>query len=89
MMQANSSAASRQKQGNPAPRRKTNKEKKRAQHEQPVPLWLRLIFVGTLCLVAVLLGAVIGYGLIGDGYPLDALKFDTWRHIFDLVYEKV
>lgn len=28
---------------------------------------------------------MIGYGVLGDGRPLDALKPSTWQHIIDLV----
>lgn len=33
-------------------------------------------------LLLFLVGLVIGYGIIGDGKPLDVLKSGTWEHIF-------
>lgn len=35
-----------------------------------------------LILLLFLVGLVIGYGIIGDGKPLDVLKSSTWEHIF-------
>jgi len=49
------------------------------------PIWLRLVIVVALIAVSTIAGAVIGYGVIGDGNPLDALKWSTWQHIVDIV----
>lgn len=66
--------------------RKQQKLENKQNHA--VPIWLRLVLLATICLVALLLGSVIGYGLIGGGAPTDALKFDTWQHIVELVTSK-
>jgi anti-sigma factor RsiW len=50
-----------------------------------VPIWLRLVIVAVLIVVSTVTGAIIGYGVIGDGKPLDALKPSTWQHIVDIV----
>jgi len=68
--------------------RKQYKESNKKHHDDSVPIWLRFVLLGSICLVAVLSGAIIGYGLIGNGSPLDALRFDTWKHIVDLVVQK-
>ncbi|APC49720.1 DNA-directed RNA polymerase subunit beta [Virgibacillus halodenitrificans] len=49
------------------------------------PIWLRIIVVLLLCAIALTAGLMIGYGVIGDGTPTDALKKDTWQHIIDIV----
>jgi len=86
-MQANTAEKQPQRAG-AKPNRKQHKEGKRsARKERSVSVWLLLVVFGSFCLMAIILGAVIGYGLIGDGAPLDALRYDTWRHIFDLVTE--
>ncbi|WP_328797274.1 DNA-directed RNA polymerase subunit beta [Heyndrickxia sporothermodurans] len=38
--------------------------------------------------ISLILGVIIGYGVIGDGKPMDALKKSTWTHIIDLVNKK-
>ncbi|WP_338778833.1 DNA-directed RNA polymerase subunit beta [Metabacillus sp. FJAT-52054] len=49
------------------------------------PIWLRLLIVAFLFILAAITGAMVGYGVIGDGNPLDVLKPSTWQHIVDLV----
>ncbi|MGG3739256.1 DNA-directed RNA polymerase subunit beta [Aeribacillus pallidus] len=50
-----------------------------------IPIWLRLIIVVVLTFVSLVVGAVVGYGVIGDGKPSDTFKKSTWTHIIDLV----
>jgi len=64
-------------------------EKRQCFHKQDrvrlFPIWLRLVIVVALIIISTIAGAVIGYGVIGDGNPLDALKWSTWQHIIDIV----
>lgn len=60
--------------------RKKSKPRRRA-----FPIWLRIIVVLLLSAIALVIGAMVGYGIIGSGKPSDALEMDTWRHIFDIV----
>lgn len=52
------------------------------------PIWLRLIVILILCVVALIVGLIVGYGILGDGVPSDALKWETWQHIVDIVKKK-
>jgi|SRR5690625_1995177 len=72
--------------------RKQEKEKRRQErisNKKPIrrifPIWLRIIVVLILSAAALIVGLMIGYGIIGDGVPTDALKFETWQHIIDIV----
>ncbi len=49
------------------------------------PIWLRILLVIALLVVMAALGAMIGYGVIGDGNAGDALKWETWQHILDIM----
>ncbi|WP_404469095.1 DNA-directed RNA polymerase subunit beta [Sutcliffiella horikoshii] len=50
-----------------------------------IPIWLRiLILLGAIAIAAVA-GAMVGYGVLGGGNPMDVLEKETWQHIFDLV----
>lgn len=49
------------------------------------PIWLRIIVVSVLATVALISGLMIGYGVLGDGNALDALRVETWQHIIDIV----
>ncbi|MFC4321946.1 DNA-directed RNA polymerase subunit beta [Litchfieldia salsa] len=53
-----------------------------------IPIWLRLLIVAALILLSATAGVIVGYGVIGDGEPTDALKTSTWQHIIDLVEKK-
>lgn len=52
------------------------------------PIWLRIILVLVLIVLAAALGAMVGYGVIGDGEPRDVLKWETWQHIIDIISGK-
>jgi len=53
-----------------------------------LPIWLRIILVLLLLTGAAILGAIIGYGYLGDGQPSEVLKKETWTHIFDIMNGK-
>ncbi|WP_099361853.1 DNA-directed RNA polymerase subunit beta [Fredinandcohnia onubensis] len=76
--------------------RKTRDEQKNTEKEpkkkrEPkirirlIPIWVRLLLVVVLFAASILIGVVVGYGVIGDGKPSDALKKETWQHIVDIV----
>lgn len=68
------------------------KEKKnrrrRRERIRLIPIWLRLIIVIILLILSLLAGLMFGYGVIGDGNPVDALKIETWTHIYDMISGK-
>lgn len=58
-----------------------------------MPTWLRIILsiirfllIPALCLAALFVGLTIGYATIGGGEASDVFKFDTWKHLYDLVF---
>lgn len=77
-------------------RKKTDKEVKDKQAPEKTwwvqirlfPIWLRIIIVIALIALAAVLGAMVGFGVIGDGKPTDALKWETWQHILDIMSGK-
>lgn len=46
---------------------------------------VRIILVIIVLLVAAVVGAMVGYGVIGDGEMMDVLKASTWTHVFDIM----
>jgi len=50
-----------------------------------IPIWLRLLLVLCFITMSALAGAMVGYGVLGDGNPFEALKPATWQHIIDLI----
>ena len=41
--------------------------------------------VAGLIVLMVIIGALIGYSVIGGGHPIDVFKISTWTHIVDIV----
>lgn len=68
---------------------KAKRKKERKMNKKPrrriFPIWIRIIVVLTLCAIALIVGLMVGYAILGDGKPLDALKSETWQHIIDIV----
>lgn len=50
-----------------------------------IPIWLRILIVLLAIAAAVALGLMFGYGVLGEGKAVDALKPDTWKHILDII----
>lgn len=71
---------------------KKNKKKHSAE-EKPgkwvrirlLPIWLRILLFVVLLAGSLVGGAMFGYGVIGDGKPMDVLEKSTWQHIVDIV----
>jgi anti-sigma factor RsiW len=59
--------------------------RRRFQRTRLIPIWLRLIIVAVLMGISLAAGAMIGYGVIGDGNPFDVFQPSTWQHIIDIV----
>ena len=66
-------------------KRKQEKLQSKKPRRRIFPIWLRIIVVLLFSAVALVAGLMIGYGIVGDGEPTDALKFETWQHIIDIV----
>ncbi|UOQ94940.1 DNA-directed RNA polymerase subunit beta [Halobacillus shinanisalinarum] len=63
----------------------TKEKGRRKQRRRILPIWLRIIIVLFLSALALLVGLIVGYGVIGDGNPLDALDWSTWERIWNLI----
>ncbi len=50
-----------------------------------IPIWLRILILLAAIVIAAVAGAMVGYGVLGGGNPMDVLDKETWQHIFDLV----
>ncbi|WP_020619497.1 DNA-directed RNA polymerase subunit beta [Paenibacillus daejeonensis] len=50
-------------------------------------LWiLRKSIVPLLLVLALVGGAFLGYVLLGEGDSSDVWKWETWRHLYDLIF---
>lgn len=48
------------------------------------PIWLRILLVILFFVGSAIAGLMIGYGVLGDGEPKDALKWETYQHMIDI-----
>lgn len=53
-----------------------------------IPIWLRLIIIAFLLSLSVMVGAMVGYSVLGNGKVADTFNKETWMHIIDLVNKK-
>jgi hypothetical protein len=74
---------------------KKNKPQKKDRRQRPkkirirlIPIWLRLLIILFLVIASALVGIVVGFGVIGNGNPLDAFHKETWQHIIDIINKK-
>ncbi|WP_208590756.1 DNA-directed RNA polymerase subunit beta [Gracilibacillus suaedae] len=65
--------------------KKKQKEKKYVR--RIIPIWAKVLIIVVLSLFALMIGLIVGFSILGDGSPLDALKWETWQHIIDFVKE--
>lgn len=65
--------------------KRTKKEKKRRPIRRIFPIWLRIIIILLGCFGALIAGLMVGYGVLGEGVPKDALNKETWQHIIDII----
>ncbi|SFH69556.1 DNA-directed RNA polymerase subunit beta [Pisciglobus halotolerans] len=46
-----------------------------------VSFLLKVLLVIVLIILAFIVGAMVGYGVLGDGHPTDVFKPEVWQHI--------
>lgn len=81
----------------PTTNQRNDEEKKHVDSEQKevrwvqirlIPIWLRIVIILALVVVAAVVGAMIGYSVMGEGKAMDVFKPATWQHIFDIMNGK-
>jgi hypothetical protein len=77
-----------QKEKNEKRSEQTNEKPVRWYHFRLIPIWFRILIVLILLIIAAATGLMVGFGVIGDGEPLDALKWETWQHMLDIINGK-
>ncbi|HET7522286.1 MAG TPA: DNA-directed RNA polymerase subunit beta [Bacillales bacterium] len=72
-----------------AERRRQKKRQKHRYRVRLIPIWLRLLIVLVLFAASLTVGAMVGYGVVGKGDPMDVFHKHTWVHIYNVVYKDV
>ncbi|WKB35563.1 DNA-directed RNA polymerase subunit beta [Terrilactibacillus sp. S3-3] len=54
-------------------------------HKRKFPIWQRLVALISLSALAMVVGAMVGYGLLGHSNPFAVFNWHTWQHIIDFV----
>ncbi|MDQ0857119.1 DNA-directed RNA polymerase subunit beta [Bacillus sp. V2I10] len=65
--------------------KKTEESSSRKIRIRLFPIWLRIVLLLFFMSIAAIGGAMIGYGVLGDGKPTGVFDKRTWQHVFDLV----
>jgi hypothetical protein len=66
----------------------TMRDRRKKVRVRLIPVWVKVAIVILLTVVSVLAGTVVGYGVIGNGKPSEALQKETWTHIIDIINKK-
>lgn len=66
----------------------TMSERRKKIRVRLIPVWVKVIIVVVLFFGSLTAGMVVGYGVIGNGKPLEALQKGTWMHIVDIINKK-
>lgn len=53
-----------------------------------LPFGLKLLVIMFLLFSAMVVGAIVGYSVVGKGAVGDVFNPATWKHIYDLVFAK-
>ncbi|MBU9723420.1 MULTISPECIES: DNA-directed RNA polymerase subunit beta [Bacillaceae] len=71
----------------------TQKSEKRSKRSRKprgrirlIPVWLKVIVVVSLLAGSLVVGAMVGFGLGGDGDPRSILDKETWYYVYDLIF---
>lgn len=67
---------------------KKQKREKEKIRIRLIPIWLRLLIISVLAVIMLMLGAIVGYSVLGDGKAGDVFKKSTWTHITDIVLKE-
>lgn len=70
------------------PETREQKDKVKKTRVRLIPIWLRLLIILVLLILSLAIGAMIGYGVLGDGNAFDVFKKSTWQHIADIVVKE-
>ncbi|MFC5469649.1 DNA-directed RNA polymerase subunit beta [Cohnella suwonensis] len=46
----------------------------------------KILIIPVLCVVALIVGLAIGYGVLGDRPMSEVFDSSTWKHMYDLVF---
>lgn len=75
-------------------KKKVKKEKKQPELTKEIFLsrlastGIKLLIFFIIIIFVAIIGLMIGFGVIGEGNPVDALKWETWQHILDIINGK-
>jgi hypothetical protein len=66
----------------------TMRDRRKKIRVRLIPVWVKVAIVIFLTITSLLAGTVVGYGVIGNGKPSEALQKSTWTHIIDIINKK-
>lgn len=64
---------------------KTDQKPRKWVQIRLIPIWLRILLVLLLLVSTVIVGAMFGYSVLGDGEATKIFHKETWTHIVDIM----
>lgn len=63
-----------------------NKKKNEKSNIRKVWNVARWFLIPVLCIIALVVGLIIGYSYLGDEEAADVFQLETWKHLLDLIF---
>jgi len=63
-----------------------NQKKKSSKPKKKLKTFQLTLLLMVIAFIAMFVGSLIGYGILGGGNPLQVLNPVTWTHIYQLVF---
>jgi len=72
-----------------ATKRPTDKKQRSAGRLLMLIVWtsVKILFIPVLCIAALIAGLGIGYAVLGKQDWSDVFDWNTWKHMYDLIFE--
>ncbi|WP_080832579.1 MULTISPECIES: DNA-directed RNA polymerase subunit beta [Cohnella] len=72
----------------PEPKRPANGKKRSAGKAFRSIVWtcLKVLAIPIVCVIALAAGLAFGYVVLGEREFADVFQWETWRHMYDLVF---
>ncbi|MFC3799790.1 DNA-directed RNA polymerase subunit beta [Cohnella sp. GCM10012308] len=72
-----------------ATKRPTDKKRRSAGRLMMLIVWtsVKVLLIPVFCILALLAGLGIGYAVLGKQDWSDVFDWNTWKHMYDLIFE--
>jgi hypothetical protein len=69
------------------PSKSPSSAKDRRKRSTSMPIWLKLSLASVLLILSLVIGLIVGFALVGPGSVAEAYDWDTYKHMYNLVFQ--